>query len=54
MDAHAAINALQSGEPPICVFEKLAGAGEIVVYPEALRSGEAAVIARRLREIFAG
>jgi D-glucosaminate-6-phosphate ammonia-lyase len=54
MDANAAINSLQSGEPPICVFEKFAGAGEIVVYPEALRPGEAAVIARRLREIFAG
>jgi len=50
-NAHAAINALQSGEPPICVFEKFAGVGEIVVYPEALRPGEAAVIARRLREI---
>jgi len=54
MDANAAINALQSGEPPICVFEKFAGAGEIVVYPEALRPGEAAVIARRLRETFTG
>ena len=52
MDANAAINALQSGDPPICVFEKFAGAGEIVVYPEALRPGEAAVIARRLREAF--
>lgn len=52
MDANAAINALQCGEPPICVFEKFAGAGEIVVYPEALRPGEAAVIGRRLREVF--
>jgi D-glucosaminate-6-phosphate ammonia-lyase len=50
-DAHAVINALQEGDPPICVFEKYAGRGEIVIYPEALRSGEAAIIARRLREL---
>ncbi|MFN7996507.1 MAG: aminotransferase class V-fold PLP-dependent enzyme [Bryobacteraceae bacterium] len=53
IDAHNVINALQSGEPPVCVFEKLADAGEIVVYPEALRPGEAAIIGRRLREILA-
>ncbi|HXI39655.1 MAG TPA: aminotransferase class V-fold PLP-dependent enzyme [Bryobacteraceae bacterium] len=51
MDAHAVINALQSGEPPICVFEKIADAGEIVFFPEALRAGEAAVVARRLRTV---
>jgi seryl-tRNA(Sec) selenium transferase len=50
-DAHAVINALQEGDPPICVFEKYAGRGQIIVYPEALRSGEAAIIARRLREL---
>ncbi len=50
-NAHAVINALQSGDPPICVFEKLAGSGEIVVFPEALRPGDAAIIARRLREV---
>lgn len=48
-DAHAVINALQAGEPPICVFEKSASHGEIVVLPEALRPSEAATIARRLR-----
>jgi hypothetical protein len=36
------------------VFEKLAGAGDIIVFPEALRPGEAATIARRLREILEG
>jgi len=51
MDAHAVINALQEGEPPICVFEKSADAGEIVFLPEALRPGEAAVVARRLRAV---
>ena len=51
MDAHAVINALQNGEPAICVFEKSAAAGEIVFLPEALRPGEAAVVARRLREV---
>ncbi len=49
-NAHAVINALQAGEPPIWVFEKFARSGEIVVFPEALRPGEAATIARRLRE----
>lgn len=51
MDANAVINELQTGEPPICVFEKLAEAGEIILFPEALRPGEAAVIARRLRAV---
>jgi L-seryl-tRNA(Ser) seleniumtransferase len=50
-NAHAVINALQSGGPPICVFEKLASSGEIVVFPEALRPGDAAIVARRLREV---
>ena len=51
MDANAVINELQTGEPPICVFEKLADAGEIIFFPEALRPGEATVIARRLRAV---
>ena len=50
-DAHAVINALQEGEPPVCVFEKFASTGEIVFFPEALRSGEAGIVARLLREI---
>lgn len=53
-DAHAVINALQEGDPPVCVFEKHAGSGEIVIFPEALRPGEAQIIARRLREILEG
>jgi L-seryl-tRNA(Ser) seleniumtransferase len=52
-DAHSVINALQEGDPPICVFEKNAGSGEIVIFPEALRRGEASIIARRLREVLA-
>jgi L-seryl-tRNA(Ser) seleniumtransferase len=51
IDANAVVNALQAGEPPVCVFEKYAEAGEIVFFPEALRSGEAAVVGRRLRAI---
>jgi len=50
-DAHAVINALQEGEPPVCVFEKFASTGEIVFFPEALRSGEAEIVARLLRKI---
>lgn len=53
-NAHAVINALQAGDPPICVFEKFAASGEIVVFPEALRPGEAATIARRLRAVLEG
>jgi L-seryl-tRNA(Ser) seleniumtransferase len=53
-DAHTVINALQEGDPPICVFEKYAGSGEIVIFPEALRPGEAEIIARRLREVLQG
>ncbi len=54
MDANAVINALQKGEPPVCVFEKSADAGEITFFPEALRPGEAAVVARRLRTVLEG
>ena len=54
LDAHAVINALQAGEPPICVFEKFAGSGEIIVFPEALRPGEAVKIAQRIRAILEG
>jgi len=54
MDANAVINALQKGEPPVCVFEKFADAGEITFFPEALRPGEAAVVARRLRAVLEG
>ena len=50
MDAHAVINGLQE-RSAICVFEKFAGEGQIVVFPEALRPGEAAIIGRRLRDI---
>ncbi|MBM3775279.1 MAG: aminotransferase class V-fold PLP-dependent enzyme [Acidobacteria bacterium] len=53
-DAHAVINLLQEGEPPICCSEKLAAHGTVVILPEALGPGEAAVISRRLREILAG
>jgi D-glucosaminate-6-phosphate ammonia-lyase len=48
-NANAVINALQAGDPPICVFEKLANSGEVVFFPEALQPGEAAIVARRLR-----
>ena len=54
LDAHAVINALQAGEPPICVFEKFAASGEIIVFPEALRPGDAVKIAQRIRVILEG
>lgn len=47
-NARDLMNALQEGDPPICVFEKLAAAGTIVFLPEALRPGDADRIARRL------
>jgi D-glucosaminate-6-phosphate ammonia-lyase len=51
VDAKSVIDLLQSGDPPVCVFEKFAASGEIVIFPEALRPAEASVIARRLREV---
>jgi D-glucosaminate-6-phosphate ammonia-lyase len=53
IDANAVIRALQEGDPPICVFERHADAGTIVIMPEALRPGEAQTIARRLKQILA-
>ena len=41
-DAFGVINALQSGDPPISVFEKQARSGQVIVLPEALRPGDAA------------
>ena len=49
--ANAVINALQDGDPPIFVFERLADDGTIVFMPEALRNGEAQIVARRLKEV---
>jgi D-glucosaminate-6-phosphate ammonia-lyase len=40
IDACAVINKLQEGNPPICVFEKLATSGTVVIMPEALQSGK--------------
>jgi D-glucosaminate-6-phosphate ammonia-lyase len=54
INAHQVINALQDGDPPVCVFEKFAASGEIVFFPEALRPGEAAIVARRLHAILQG
>lgn len=54
IDASSAINKLLTGTPPICVFEKLACSGRIVVFPEALQPGEAKAIGRRLHEILNG
>jgi D-glucosaminate-6-phosphate ammonia-lyase len=47
-NAAAVINALQSGNPPIYVFEQAADQGLIRFMPEGLRDGEAAIIAQRL------
>jgi L-seryl-tRNA(Ser) seleniumtransferase len=51
MDAHAAINALQEGDPIITVFEALASRGIIKIFPDALRPGDGRLILERLREI---
>lgn len=45
------INALQAGNPRVYVFEQGAEEGLIRFMPEALREGEAAMVAGRLREI---
>lgn len=52
IDACEVINRLQEGNPPICVFEKLAASGNVVIMPEALQPGDASVIAGRLKAIF--
>jgi L-seryl-tRNA(Ser) seleniumtransferase len=51
IDANALVNALEECDPPIYVFEHGADAGVLVCMPEALNTGEAAMIGRRLREI---
>jgi D-glucosaminate-6-phosphate ammonia-lyase len=52
IDACEVTNKLQEGNPPICVFEKLAATGTVVIMPEALQPGEASVIASCLKAIF--
>ncbi len=50
-DANHVINQLQEGTPRIGVYETLASAGRIVLYPEAMQDGEASQVGKRLREI---
>jgi D-glucosaminate-6-phosphate ammonia-lyase len=52
IDACEVTNKLQEGIPPICVFEKLAASGTVVIMPEALQPGDASVIANCLKAIF--
>jgi seryl-tRNA(Sec) selenium transferase len=52
LTANDVINHLQSGHPPICVYETLASTGIIVLYPEALEEGDASLLGKRLREVF--
>ena len=54
ISANVVINALQDGDPPIFVFERLGDDGTIVFMPEALKDGEAQIVARRLKEILEG
>jgi seryl-tRNA(Sec) selenium transferase len=54
LHANDVINALQDGDPSIVVFEHSGDEGTIVFMPEALKAGEAQVIANRLKEIFKG
>jgi L-seryl-tRNA(Ser) seleniumtransferase len=48
MDAHALINALQNGDPIITTLEAKAGEGIVVIYPDALREGDPAIILERI------
>src|SRR5262249_40788904 len=48
------INELQNGDPIIAVYESFAAGGLLVVFPEALRDDEPAVIVERLRKIVSG
>jgi L-seryl-tRNA(Ser) seleniumtransferase len=50
-DAHGLINALQDGDPIITTFEARAAEGMVVIFPDALRPGDPAIIAARLAEI---
>jgi D-glucosaminate-6-phosphate ammonia-lyase len=51
IDANRVITSLQEGNPAIFVFEHSGNQGTIVFMPEALGTGEAEIVARRLREI---
>jgi D-glucosaminate-6-phosphate ammonia-lyase len=51
LDAHRLINALQEGDPRVCVFEAHASKGLVVIYPDALRPGDAQIIVNRLSAI---
>ncbi len=51
ISANGAAIALQEGAPPIVLFERFTDNGTLVFMPEALVSGDAAIIARRLREV---
>lgn len=51
MSAQDVINQLQMGNPIISVYESLASNGTVMIFPEALKSGEPEIIVRRLREI---
>ena len=51
IDANAVIRALHKGDPSICAFERFANSGLVVIMPEALRPGEAEIIAQRLKQI---
>ena len=49
-DAWQLINALQDGDPPICVAQSFADQGLLAIIPTQLSPGDEVVIARRLRE----
>jgi hypothetical protein len=44
------INALQDGEPPICVAQSFADHGRLAVIPTQLAPGDELIIAGRVRE----
>ncbi len=50
-DAVSVVNWMQENDPRIVVFEKYTGIGVILVMPQALEDGEAAIIGRTLRSL---
>ena len=44
------VNALQEGEPPICVAQSFADDGLLAIIPTQLAPGDELIIARRVQE----
>jgi len=49
--AHSVVNALQEGEPMICVYESFAAQDTIIIFPEGLQDGDAEIIISRFQKL---